>query len=54
MGEITSGDMVQLKSGGPVMTVEWVDRDGGAQCVWFDTGGKHQSQYFVLATLIKA
>ena len=29
------GDRVQLKSGGPVMTVESVESDGDLICVWW-------------------
>ena len=34
-----SGDVVALKSGGPTMTVDWVDTQVGVTtvyCVWFD------------------
>ncbi len=38
--EIKAGDVVQLKSGGPPMTVEWTSTSQGgkpfARCVWFD------------------
>ena len=37
--ELNVGDVVQLKSGGPKMTVEKVDRGSGyfyVDCVWFD------------------
>ena len=34
------GDVVQLKSGGPVMTVESVDSDGSVYCAWFDSKEK--------------
>ncbi len=30
------GDIVQLKSGGPRMTVESIESAGAAFCVWFD------------------
>jgi uncharacterized protein YodC (DUF2158 family) len=30
------GDIVQLKSGGPKMTVESIESTGAAFCVWFD------------------
>ena len=30
------GDVVRLKSGGPVMTVVYRDGDGDIDCVWFD------------------
>lgn len=34
------GDVVELKSGGPWMTVKRVT-DGSATCTWFDEEGKH-------------
>ena len=36
MADVKAGDMVQLTSGGPVMTVEAVKNEGVA-CVWFPT-----------------
>lgn len=44
-----SGDTVKLKSGGPVMTIKWINGDEVA-CAWFD-GKKPLSQEFELATL---
>lgn len=29
------GDVVQLKSGGPVMTIEHVNEHGHCTCIWF-------------------
>ncbi len=45
--EFQPGDEVQLKSGGPVMTVERIGKDPRTQedvvfCVWFHTEGKKQ------------
>jgi len=52
------GDTVQLKSGGPIMTVTKIEPsiggNGRALCEWFD--GKHvpQNRYFEIVALIKA
>lgn len=35
MEQIHAGSIVQLKSGGPNMTVRWVDADGDTYCEWF-------------------
>lgn len=37
--EFHPGDLVVLKSGGPVMTVDRVLEDSKIQCVWFGSGG---------------
>jgi uncharacterized protein YodC (DUF2158 family) len=41
MSEFNPGDQVQLKSGGPVMTVESA-ANGSVNCIWFE--GKPQAQ----------
>lgn len=33
--KIQVGDVVQLKSGGPRMTVQHVGNEGSARCAWF-------------------
>jgi len=45
--DFAPGDVVQLKSGGPVMTVETIDKDGvtgrdAVFCVWFEKVGNRQ------------
>ena len=59
MVEFKVGDLVQLKSGGPPMTVaEFPDPDerprhfkaGQYRCVWF-SGKKHESGWFPPETL---
>jgi uncharacterized protein YodC (DUF2158 family) len=45
-----TGDLVQLKSGGPIMTVgacsrATLDNEDNVQCVWF-SGSKHQTAWF--------
>ena len=51
--EIKTGSVVQLKSGGPDMTVDSVQNDGGATvaaCAWFLNNHKESGQ-FPVATL---
>jgi uncharacterized protein YodC (DUF2158 family) len=53
--ELKPGDVVQLKSGGPLMTVQTVGvyTDGpGAECVWFEKS-KRERAVFSLPTLTK-
>ena len=40
------GDVVQLNSGGPKMTVAVVQSDGTLRCVWFHEDGKADSGVF--------
>lgn len=45
------GDIVQLKSGGPKMTVSNPNSGGRVQCHWF-TGAKMEGGFFPSDTLI--
>jgi uncharacterized protein YodC (DUF2158 family) len=47
------GDVVQLKSGGPYMTIENFSDGGNAFCVWFD-GTERKTGSFNPRTLMKA
>lgn len=49
-----AGDVVQLKSGGPAMTIEKIFNSGSVQyasCAWFEKADQ-KSHNFVLETLI--
>jgi uncharacterized protein YodC (DUF2158 family) len=51
--EIRPGDVVQLKSGGPNMSVARIEHQGGvltARCKWLD-GNKKQTREFPVALL---
>ena len=53
MAEINAGDTVQLKSGGPIMTVESLEKSDNvirAWCQWFD-GDKPMVNRFYLWSL---
>jgi len=56
--ELTVGDVVQLKSGGPRMTIEGIGKFGAgsthdkAKCVWFD-GKRRMEDFFELPALSK-
>lgn len=53
MGNFSVGDVVQLISGGPVMTAESVDEEG-LNCVWFgDVTNIALKQYFIVKTVTK-
>lgn len=52
--EIKAGDVVTLKSGGPLMTVDSVGDNWGTQsawCTWFD--GKKQANHVFPVTSLK-
>lgn len=50
--KIDKGDTVQLKSGGPVMTVQ-VCSQNLAYCVWFDEESTRKEGSFEVGTLVK-
>jgi len=50
MNEFKIGDVVQLKSGGPLMTIENFDEDNKACCVWF-IDNKQQYGLFEIKTI---
>jgi uncharacterized protein YodC (DUF2158 family) len=54
MGEFQVGDIVRLKSGGPLMTIEAIqdDEDNAILCVWFCENEK-KADSFIPETLIK-
>jgi len=55
-GELKVGDTVQLKSGGPIMTIEKIGMYGAerkAACVWFEKSKKMQG-VFSLTSLTAA
>jgi uncharacterized protein YodC (DUF2158 family) len=44
MNNLKPGDVVQLKSGGPIMTIRNIDGEW-AQCDWFDDGKANQKLF---------
>ena len=50
--KLSQGDTVQLKSGGPIMTVQ-VCSLSLCYCVWFDEDGSRKEGSFEMDTLIQ-
>ncbi len=51
-----TGDTVGLKSGGPAMTIRWIQEESGepeACCDWFDKNQKQETAVFPLSSLRK-
>lgn len=48
----SEGDIVRVKSGGPAMTIQWVDGKS-AFCIWYD-GNTHQEASIALSALEEA
>jgi uncharacterized protein YodC (DUF2158 family) len=57
--DFKAGDTVELKSGSPTMTVEWVGLQNeysetqGAMCSWFDKKNQPQDKWYPLTSLRK-
>jgi uncharacterized protein YodC (DUF2158 family) len=57
--DFQAGDTVQLKSGGPIMTIEKIgklmstDVHNSALCTWFGEKNKKETSWFPLPTLKK-
>jgi uncharacterized protein YodC (DUF2158 family) len=51
MNDLTAGNVIVLKSGGPLMTIRRVE-DRGAYCEWFD-GSSNKGAKFSLSQLKK-
>jgi uncharacterized protein YodC (DUF2158 family) len=49
--DFRAGDVVQLKSGGPPMTVDGYDDAGMVVCSWFGNKTKRRQSRFAEATL---
>ena len=49
--QLSAGDIVRLKSGGPLMTIRWIE-DGQAYREWFD-GKENRGASFTVPQLEK-
>lgn len=49
--EVKIGDVVQLKSGGPTMTIEDIEDSGKVRCKWFDRDQTLYTETFKLDML---
>ena len=52
MAKFKPGDMVRLKSGGPLMTVTIAQHDDDTWCMWFDKDDKRMEMSFNAAALV--
>jgi uncharacterized protein YodC (DUF2158 family) len=51
MASIKAGDVVRLKSGGPLMTVDKIVSGDSARCDWFDDKHKQCGAIFPLHSM---
>jgi uncharacterized protein YodC (DUF2158 family) len=52
--KLIAGETVRLKSGGPLMTIAWIDEESSAaRCEWFDSKKEFRSSDFLLTSLIQ-
>lgn len=49
--QIAEGDVVELRSGGPSMSVQAVEEDGSVSTMWFDDNGTLRTGTFPISTL---
>lgn len=52
MEQFSVGETVQLKSGGPIMTITEVSETGMVTCIWWD-GKQYKSQKFPSSSLVQ-
>lgn len=53
MEDLKIGDVVKLKSGGPIMTIQWInEEDDSAKCSWFK-GNEVGEKLFAIQSLKK-
>jgi len=52
--ELKPGDVVTLKSGGPLMTIEKRETDGRFWCTWFNEKKQPDGRYFEEVLLRRA
>jgi uncharacterized protein YodC (DUF2158 family) len=55
MAEFQSGDLVKLKSGGPLMTISFKNSHGSFVCVWWNENSEaYKSETFAPALIESA
>ena len=53
MADFKPGDVVQMASGGKLMTVKTVEKEKGCLCVWVNKNNKQQQDWFDPILLVK-
>ena len=53
MSDFKKGDMVRLKSGGPIIMVKMINMHGDLFCVWFNAIGEYQERAIAPYVVVK-
>lgn len=53
MHNFNIGDTVQLKSGGPAMTVHYLEGGNAIECIYFNASGTLRRESFKIATIVR-